>query len=155
MHLRREVHAILWVLALIALAWALYCATIRNSDDSEYNSNTASADYAEPEYIVSTNAFEPRRLIAIPSDARTLFQPPAMQASASALPMEPVLKGILMSGSGLRAVFMDPANGTYRTAGEGEMVGALQLLRIGADRVVVQSTSGNRVLYLRGAGEHP
>ena len=66
-----------------------------------------------------------------------------------------MLKGMVRSESGLRAVFLDPADGSYRTLGVGDTMGSYRVTVVATDRASMTSPQGERLFHLRGAGESP
>jgi hypothetical protein len=110
----------------------------------------------------SNDAIFPRPLPGIDEDVRLLFAVTGQQEiepplSTSVASVRPVLKGIISSAGGLRAVFaLDPAATDYVVAATGQSVGAYRIKGIAADRVLGISAGGDEVTFnLRGAGEHP
>ncbi len=78
-----------------------------------------------------------------------------MSTEVAAAP--PVLKGIISSADGLRAVFaVTPTATDYVVAATGQSVGEYRIKDIASDRVLGISAGGDEVTFnLRGAGEHP
>lgn len=83
--------------------------------------------------------------------ASTVDTAPAVDALAD----KPALKGILSTDAGPKAVFVDPATGTYLAVGVGDSIASYRIETIGSGQVVAQSADGEVTLYLRGAGELP
>lgn len=165
--MRAELHLILWVTAAVTVGAVLF----RSSDDVAQIPSVGRGAAME----VSVPATEgnaavpgradlpfPRLIPSIDLTARPIFRvgnvpaevaPPLAQPAAAS----PVLKGIISSSSGLRAVFvLDPNTTDYSVVSVGDSIGAYQIKDVSMDRVLGVSAGGDEVTFnLRGAGEHP
>lgn len=165
--MRVELHLILWVTAAASIGAVLFHSNAEHSQIPSIGSGTA----MEVAVLGSKNpgprtpskdAHFPRQLPDIDEDARALFvvsgqpeiEPPLPSEVASA---PPVLKGIISSAGGPRAVFaVDPTAIDYVVAAIGQSVGEYRIKDIASDRVLGISAGGDEVTFnLRGAGEHP
>jgi hypothetical protein len=102
--------------------------------------------------IVATNLFSPTRRAP-----RSRFVPPGQEIMADAPPVgvsdvasTPLQLLAIMSVDGVTRALVQPddADSTPRLVGVGERVGRYRLLRIGADRIELTSSSGTRIVRL-------
>lgn len=163
MLLRREVHLILWVSALALVVAMIFRATLPPITESGSEANlldTATQVRSDNDGKASGTAVWRRQLIEVPDTARALFpaaSEPVEEPVQQVVPTHaiPVLKGVIQSGSELRAVFVDPNGGDYRTLGAGDTVGDYEIVAVEADQVSMRSPQGDEIFHLRGPGEHP
>jgi len=167
MPMRNELHLILWVTAVASLSAVLF----RSSFEVPQIPSPLSGSAAEVSVLASANlgpadasieAPLPLSLPDLDEDARPLFEvggpPQAVEVAPHSTPGAgpPMLKGIISSADGLRAVFvLDGTTTDYKVAGPGESVGEYRIKDVAADRVFAVSAGGDDVTFnLRGAGEH-
>lgn len=165
--MRAELHLILWVTAAASVGTVLFRSSAEVTQIPSIGSGAAMEvavleDKNLGPTAASTDAVFPRSLPGIAEDARLLFAvagPPktAPPVSTEVASTPPVLKGIISSAGGLRAVFaLAPAATDYIVAATGQNVGEYRIKDIAADRVLGISAGGEEVTFnLRGAGEHP
>ncbi|OEO31852.1 hypothetical protein VW23_014340 [Devosia insulae DS-56] len=165
--MRVELHLILWVTAVVSISAVLFHGSAEVSQIPSMGSGAALEvavlqDGSSGPMTASTDVDFPRSLPQIDEGARWLFAVAGPAEIEAPLPTEvastpPVLKGIISSAGGLRAVFaLTPQATDYVVAATGEEVGEYRIKDIAADRVLGVSAGGDEVTFnLRGAGEHP
>lgn len=167
--MRLEAQLILWVTALLSLGATLFHGTFNNAQLSSEVSELEELNIEAHDGAVDSSSAKnlhlfPRRFVEVDQSVRSLFEVEIPAFSAETVvpaiisePELPVLKGVVSSAQGLRAVFALGVNeGHYVVAAPGDDIGGYQIDKIEAGEVSAVSASGELATFnLRGAGEHP
>lgn len=159
--MRLELHIVHWSVALVAAALAaVHRPAPVPAPDSPVSGRQLTAALvtpADPETDVSPAPLQAGR------SERPLFRTPVSRQAqvpvvAAAPPPEiPILKGIVETANGRKAVFAAGGlGGPYLVIGAGEVIGTFHVEHVTPDGVVVRDFRGELIrLALRGSGESP
>ena len=161
--MRAEILALLWLVAIGAMAWATLSASSDTAIPPD-DTMTLAVDFV-PEPSTVVEAAPPARPLASDTalGGRSLFRlaptvEPQQAMAAAPVTAPPVLKGIIESDQEARAVFLVGADRIprYEVLGPGETLDEIRIVSIDRDGVVVTLPAGGTTVFrLRGEGESP